>query len=98
MELIGATLGLSLAVWILVAVITGILFPAFWLWMVIDALVRDTVAYPGRDISEKVLWVVLMLVLQPAAVLYFLVVWRKEGSAFSNSRASSPMPTGAASV
>lgn len=76
MEMFGAVLGLSIATPIVIAVLAGLLFPAFWLWMLVDSLVRPETEYPSKDISEKVLWAVLMVVLQPAAVLYFFIVWR----------------------
>lgn len=85
MELVGAIVGLSMATWGLVAVAAGVAFPLFWLWMVVDALGRAPATYPGQDIAEKVLWVVHMLVTQPAAVLYFFIVWRRSGSAFTTS-------------
>jgi len=76
MELIAAAFGLSIAAWVTIAVVAGLLFPAFWLWMLVDAILRDTAAYPSRDSAEKVVWIVAMLVLQLAAPVYFLLVWR----------------------
>lgn len=75
MEVFGAILGLSLAAWIVVAVVGALVLPALYLWMLIDAIVRDESSYPSRDIAEKVVWIVLMVVLQPVAALYFVLVW-----------------------
>lgn len=76
MELFGVMIGMSVLIWISIAVVVGVLFPAFWLWMLIDAIVREPGGYPGRDNTEKVMWVVLMIVFQPVAALYFFLVWR----------------------
>jgi hypothetical protein len=95
MELFGAVIGLSVVTWIMIAVVLGLLFPAFWLWMLIDSLIRDTGAYPGRDVSEKVLWVLLMLVFQPSAVLYFFLVWKQGRSAERPATPSSATPVAA---
>lgn len=76
MELFGALLGLAVVTQIMIIVIGAIAFPAFWIWMLIDSILREEAAYPGRSSSEKILWVVGMVVLQPAAIVYFFVVWR----------------------
>lgn len=86
MEALAASLGISIAMLVLVTVIVSLLFPVFWVWMLVDALVRDTDAYPSRDIAEKVMWVVIMAIIQPAALVYFFVVWnpaRQRASATS---------------
>ncbi len=44
--------------------------------MLIDSVVREPSGYPGRDNTEKVVWVVLMIVFQPVAPVYSLLVWR----------------------
>jgi len=76
MELLGVMIGMSVLIWISIAVVVGIAFPVFWLWMLIDAVVREPVDYPGRDNAEKVMWIVLMIVFQPVAAIYFFLVWR----------------------
>jgi hypothetical protein len=76
MELFGAVIGLSVVTWILVAVAAGLVFPVFWLWMLVDAIVREQAAFPSHDMAEKVMWIVLMLAIQPVAALYFFLVWR----------------------
>lgn len=75
MEVLAATLGVSLIFLLLVAVVLSLLVPAFWLWMLIDAIVRDPETFPSRDSAEKIVWVVVMLVLQPLAAAFFLLVW-----------------------
>lgn len=75
MEVLAATLGVSVLFVLLVAVVSSLLIPAFWLWMLIDAIVRDPESFPSHDSAEKIVWVVVMLVLQPLAAAYFLLVW-----------------------
>lgn len=76
MEFFGVMIGLSVLVWIAIAVVVGLLFPVFWLWMLIDSVVRDQSDYPSRDTAEKIMWIVLMVVFQPLAAVYFFLVWR----------------------
>lgn len=75
MEALAASLGLSIAMLVVVAIGLTLLFPVFWLWMLVDALVRDTTGYPSEDVAEKILWVVAMVFVQPVAAVYFFVVW-----------------------
>jgi hypothetical protein len=76
MEMFGVVLGLSVVTWILIALAAGLLFPLFWLWMLIDAVVREQASFPSQETAEKVMWIVLMLVVQPVATIYFFLVWR----------------------
>lgn len=69
-----AALGtLSLTV---LSVFVGLAYTVFWIWMVLDSVVRDTTDYPATGI-EKVIWVILNAFVQPAFVLYYLLVYRK---------------------
>lgn len=95
MDFVAAVLGLSAVFWIVVVAGLSLLFPLLWLWMLVDAIVRDSGGYPGGDVSEKVLWIVLMLVFQPAAILYFFLIWKKRGRA---SAVGSVTADGAAAV
>jgi len=76
MELFGTLLGLSILAQISVAVIAGLLFPAFWVWMLVDAITRQPEAFPSKDSTEKIVWIILMIALQPIALVYFFLVWR----------------------
>lgn len=78
MEALAASLGLSVAMLVGVVLTATLLFPAFWLWMLVDALVREPVAYPSKDIGEKVMWVLVLAFIQPAALIYFFLVWTEE--------------------
>ena len=76
MELFGTLLGLSILAQISVAIIAGLLFPAFWVWMLVDAITRQPEAFPSRDSTEKIVWIILLIALQPIALVYFFLVWR----------------------
>jgi len=76
-EFIAGVLALGLVAQIVFWIAVGLLFPLFWLWMLIDAILRRDDEYPSAGSNEKVLWVVLMLVFQLACVFYFFMVYRK---------------------
>ncbi len=76
MEALAASFGLSIAMLVMVALLAGLLFPVFWVWMLIDAIIREKANYPSADESEKLMWVLLMAFMQPVALLYFFIVWR----------------------
>lgn len=59
--------------WLLFAVA----LPLFWLFMLIDAILRTDAEYPSQGTTEKVVWLVLMIFLQPSAIAYYLLVYRK---------------------
>lgn len=101
MDVLAASFGLSIAMLVMVAVGVALLFPIFWVWMLVDALIRDTVDYPSKDVAEKILWVVAMALVQPAAAVYFFVVWmpsRKARTAGATPAAVQPVVPGAATV
>lgn len=77
MEALAASLGISIAMLVLVAIGVTLLFPVFWVWMLVDSLMRDTTGYPSGDIGEKVMWALLIAIMQPVALLYFFLVWMK---------------------
>jgi hypothetical protein len=45
--------------------------------MLIDAVLRTDAEYPSQGSTEKIVWIVLMVFLQPAAIAYYLLVYRK---------------------
>ena len=99
MEVLAAVLGLSLAAWILIAIVAGIAFPLFWIWMVADAILREQADYPSGDSAEKIMWIVLMLVIQVVAAVYFFLVWlpkRRERTAAAVATPSSSVAAGPA--
>ncbi|PIR48096.1 hypothetical protein COV06_00495 [Candidatus Uhrbacteria bacterium CG10_big_fil_rev_8_21_14_0_10_50_16] len=61
----GAVVGVFFAI-----VAVGLLFMAFWIWMLVDVL--------KRDIPDKTLWVVLIVFTNwIGAFIYFFVVRKK---------------------
>lgn len=59
--------------------LVGAAYTIFWVWMVIDSIVRDSGDYPKG--VDKLLWVLLNAFLQPAFVLYYFLVYRAATSA-----------------
>ena len=64
-------------------VVIGILFFAFWVWMLIDAIQRSEKSYKKIDSGEKTVWI-LVLVLSTviglswlATILYYFIVKKK---------------------
>jgi hypothetical protein len=96
MEVFGVALGLSVVAWILIAAVSALLLPALWLWMLIDSALRDVADFPSSDMAEKIAWIVLMVVLQPVAALYFFMVWLPARRKSTSPRASHPTGTVAA--
>jgi len=76
-EFVAGVLALGLAAQVGFWIVAGILFPLFWLWMLIDAVFRNDAEYPSASSNEKLLWIVVMLVFQLACVFYFFMVYRK---------------------
>ena len=69
---VALALALKVSFWILAFVV----LPVFWLWMLVDAIVRPAEDYPSKSANEKILWIVLMIVLQISAAVYWFMVWR----------------------
>jgi hypothetical protein len=65
---------LKLGFWLLFAVV----LPLAWLWMLVDAVLRSDAEYPSQGSTEKIVWIVLMIFLQPSAIAYYLLVYRKQ--------------------
>ena len=77
MEFFGAVIGMSMAWWAVVVTIASLLFPLFWVWMLIDSILRNDIDYPGGNANEKLVWVLLIALTQFVAVFYYLMVYRK---------------------
>ena len=69
---VALALALKASFWILAFVV----LPLFWLWMLVDAIARKTEDYPSASTNEKILWIVLMIVVQVSAAVYWFMVWR----------------------
>jgi len=91
-EFIAGVFALGLAAQIVFWTVAGVLFPLFWLWMLIDAALRDDHEYPSAGNNEKLVWIVLMVFFQIACVFYFFLVFRKI------ERGSLPAPVAAANA
>lgn len=77
MEILAAMFGISVLTMALLVAVTALLYPLFWIWMLVDSIVRDTSRYPGGAENEKIVWVLLVALVQPVSVLYFFLVHRK---------------------
>ena len=64
---------LKVGFWLVFAVA----LPLLWLFMLIDAVLRTDAEYPSQGSTEKIVWIVLMVFLQPSAIAYYLLVYRK---------------------
>lgn len=93
MEALAASLGLSIAMLVLAGVAVSLMFPLFWVWMLVDALLRDTSAYSSHDIAEKIMWVAVMALVQPAAIVYFFAVWRPGRASAATAAAPTTVAT-----
>jgi hypothetical protein len=53
--------------------------PILWIWMLIDALLREEREYPGATVTSnnKLLWVLLLLFVHASAIVYLFVVYAK---------------------
>ncbi len=77
MELFAVMFGMSVLAMTLLAAMAALLYPLFWIWMLVDAIVRDPAEYPNGGENEKVVWAVLVAVAHPVCILYFFLVVRK---------------------
>jgi Na+-driven multidrug efflux pump len=57
--------------------LAALVYPVFVIWMVVDGILRTDAEYPGTGPNRKVLWVVLMVVFHPVALVYLFVVFLK---------------------
>ncbi|MBN2841179.1 MAG: hypothetical protein JXP37_09530 [Coriobacteriia bacterium] len=79
MEMFGLLIGMSVLPLTAGAVLLSLVAPLLWLWMVIDAALREEWEYPGATPSSnnRLLWVLLMLFVQLAAIPYYFAVFTK---------------------
>jgi hypothetical protein len=65
------------ALGVLVAAV-ALALPLAWLWMLLDALLREEWEYPGatQSSNNRLLWVLLILFVHVSAVAYFFIVYR----------------------
>lgn len=77
MELFGFMFGTTIAMLALTAVIAALLAPVFWVWMLIDSIVRESWEYPDGTSNAKLVWVLLIAFVHVTALFYFFMVYRK---------------------
>lgn len=79
MELFGIITAASVVVQVIVWSVVGLLLPAFWLWMLVDALLREEWEYPGgtTTTNNKLVWVLLIVFVNVLVVPYFFMVYGK---------------------
>jgi hypothetical protein len=56
---------------------TGLVWTAFWIWMLVDAVLRDDHEYPGEWEYRKVAWVLAIVFVHAVAVVYLFLVFLK---------------------
>lgn len=79
MEIIGLLTAMSAATITFASILLSIAAPVLWLWMLIDAILREEREYPGATATSnnRLLWALLIAFVQIAAVPYFFVVYTK---------------------
>lgn len=79
MELVGLLYGVSTVAWTFMWIAVSLAAPFLWLWMLIDALMREEYEYPGATATSnnRLLWVLLIALVQIAAAPYFFIVYSK---------------------
>lgn len=82
MEFIAAFTGMAILLQIAVVGLLFLLYPVFWIWMLVDAFLRADHEYPGGGTNDKLVWVLLIALFQIVSVAYFFMVFRvvKRGS------------------
>lgn len=79
MEIFGLLTAMSAVTITLASILLSVAAPVLWLWMLIDAILREEHEYPGATATSnnRLLWALLIAFVQIAAVPYFFVVYAK---------------------
>lgn len=79
MELFGIVTAMSVVMQTIVWSIVALLLPAFWLWMLVDAVIREEWEYPNGTTTSnnKLVWVLLIVFVNFMVVPYFFMVYGK---------------------
>jgi len=78
-DIAGLFFGLGLVGVVGTLLLIGLLAPLFWIWMLVDAILREEWEYPGAGVASnnRLVWVVLIAIIQIAAVPYFFMVFNR---------------------
>lgn len=95
LEFVGFMTALVVVAAIALAVLLSIALPVGWLWMLIDAILREDADYPGVSANSRLMWVLLMALLPVTAIAYFFLVYAKtrRGAAARGDAYQSPPQT-----
>jgi hypothetical protein len=79
MEIFGLAIGAGVASLTIATIVLSLAAPVLWLWMLIDSALREEWEYPGATATSnnRLLWVLLILLTQIAAIPYFFMVYSK---------------------
>ena len=75
MEILLAGLFATLAVLAFGVTILSLAAPVFWIWMLIDALLREDAEYPNGVPNSRLIWVLLIAFVQFSCILYYFMVY-----------------------
>lgn len=76
-ELIGLTTAFLIVGFVIVAALLSLAAPVAWIWMLVDAILREDADYPGSYENARLIWVLLIAFLPVTAVVYFFVVYAR---------------------
>ena len=79
MEIFGIGFAVSAVMLTVALTLAGLALPFLWVWMLIDSIVREEWEYPGATATSnnRLVWALLIALLQFPAVLYFFMVFQK---------------------
>ena len=79
MDIAGLFFGLGAIVFVGLLIPFTLLAPIFWVWMLVDAILREEWEYPGASgaSTNRLIWVVVIAIIQIAAVPYFFMVYNR---------------------
>jgi hypothetical protein len=76
-EMIGAIVGMTVLGQLGLWTVLCLAAPLFWVWMLVDSVLREEREYPGANSTEKLVWILLIFFIQWPALLYYFMVVRK---------------------
>lgn len=75
MDIFATIFGGFLAWKLTIGLLAGFVWPAFCIWMVIDAVLRDAADFQSRSTKEKLAWILIMAFMHVVTVVYFFAIW-----------------------